>query len=210
MGNYQNTRHHKGPRELTTGGEWIYGRNPVIEALRAGRRTFTEIILPPGSKDEADEIASLRLTAQQRHIMIRTADRERLDHLVHGGHHQGVALKASGYPYVDLEDIVQEVEEDENAIVVALDHLEDPQNLGSILRIEKPSISIFGTGEVVVLHRLNSDQFVRSEFWSLPDALEFRVREMVQDPETASTARVREMYREGGVKPKENPWWKFW
>ena len=63
MGNYQNTRHHKGPRELTTGGEWIYGRNPVIEALRAGRRTFTEIILPPGSKDESDEIASLRLTA---------------------------------------------------------------------------------------------------------------------------------------------------
>ena len=134
MGNYQNTRHHKGPRELATGGEWIYGRNPVIEALRAGRRTFTEIILPPGSKDEADEIASLRLTAQQRHIMIRTADRDRLDHLVHGGHHQGVALKTSGYPYVDLEDIVQEVEEDENAIVVALDHLEDPQNLGSILR----------------------------------------------------------------------------
>ena len=82
MGNYQNTRHHKGPRELATGGEWIYGRNPVIEALRAGRRTFTEIILPPGSKDEADEIASLRLTAQQRHIMIRTADRDRLDHLV--------------------------------------------------------------------------------------------------------------------------------
>ena len=36
MGNYQNTRHHKGPRELVTGGEWIYGRNPVIEALRAG------------------------------------------------------------------------------------------------------------------------------------------------------------------------------
>lgn len=86
----------------------------------------------------------------------------------------------------------------------------ETRDLGQILRIEKPTISIFGTGEVVVLHRLNSDQFVRSEFWSLPDALEFRVREMVQDPETSSTARVREMYREGGVKPKENPWWKFW
>lgn len=86
----------------------------------------------------------------------------------------------------------------------------ETRDLGSILRIENPSISIFGTGEVVVLHRLNSGQFVRSEFWSLPDALEFRVRETVQDPETAGTARVREMYREGGVKPKENPWWKFW
>ena len=134
MGNYQNTRHAKGPRELATGGEWIYGRNPVVEALRAGRRTFTEIILPPGSRDEADEIASLRLTAQQRHIMIRTMDRDHLDRLVRGGHHQGVAIKASGYPYVDFEEIAAAAEADENAIVLVLDHLEDPQNVGSILR----------------------------------------------------------------------------
>ena len=62
----------------------------------------------------------------------------------------------------------------------------------------------------MVLHRLNQDQFVRSEFWSLPDALEFRVREAVLDPATAGTARVRELYKSGGVKPKSNPWWKFW
>ena len=134
MGNYQNTRHHKGPRELATGGEWLYGRNPVIEALRAGRRTFSEIILPPGSKDESDEIASLRLTAQQRHIMIRTADRDHLDRLVRGGHHQGVAIKTTGYPYVGFEEIVASAEDDANAIVLMLDHLEDPQNVGSILR----------------------------------------------------------------------------
>ena len=86
----------------------------------------------------------------------------------------------------------------------------ETRDLGAILRIEPPTISILPTGEVVVLHRLNQDQFVRSEFWSLPNALEFRVRETVQDPETAGTARVRELYREGGVKPKVNPWWKFW
>ena len=83
-------------------------------------------------------------------------------------------------------------------------------DLGAILRMEVPSISILKTGEVIVLHRLNQDQFVRSEFWSLPDALEFRVREAVQDPETAATARVRDLYRKDGVKPKKNPWWKFW
>lgn len=86
----------------------------------------------------------------------------------------------------------------------------ETRDLGSILRIEKPSISVLPTGEVIVLHRLNQDQFVRSEFWSLPDALEFRMRESVRDPETAGTARVRELYKEGGIKPKENPWWKFW
>jgi len=86
----------------------------------------------------------------------------------------------------------------------------ETRDLGPILRIENPSISVLPTGEVIVLHRLNQDQFVRSEFWSLPDAVEFRVRESVSDPETAGTARVRELYKKGGIKPKENPWWKFW
>ena len=86
----------------------------------------------------------------------------------------------------------------------------ETRDLGAILRLEPPTISILPTGEVIVLHRLNQDQFIRSEFWSLTDALEFRMRETVQDPETAGTARVRELYREGGVKPKQNPWWKFW
>jgi len=84
------------------------------------------------------------------------------------------------------------------------------RDLGPILRLDKPSISILPNGEVVILHRLNQDQFVRSEFWSLPNALEFRIREAVRDPETAGTARVRELYKEGGIKPKKNPWWKFW
>lgn len=86
----------------------------------------------------------------------------------------------------------------------------ETRDLGPVLRIDKPSISVMPKGEIVVLHRLNQDQFVRSELWSLPDALEFRIRESVRDPETAGTARVRELYKEGGIKPKENPWWKFW
>ena len=125
---------HKGPRELCTGGEWIYGRNPVIEALRAGRRTFSEVVLPPPDKNEADELAVIRATARDRNIVVRTEDRKRLDLLTRGGHHQGVALKTSGYPYVAFEDILEDVRADEGATVVVLDHLEDPQNVGSILR----------------------------------------------------------------------------
>ena len=83
-------------------------------------------------------------------------------------------------------------------------------DLGSILRIDKPTISVLPRGEIMVLHRLNQDQFVRSELWSTRNDLVFRKREGVMDPETAGTQRVRELYREGGVKPKENPWWKFW
>ena len=126
--------HHKGPRELCTGGEWIYGRNPVIEVLQAGRRTVNEVVLPPHEKNEADEIAWIRQTAHQSGITVRTEDRRRLDLLTHGGHHQGVAVKTSGYPYVDFSEILRDVETDDNATVVVLDHLEDPQNVGSVLR----------------------------------------------------------------------------
>ena len=125
---------HRGPRELCTGGEWIYGRNPVVEVLQAERRTLSEVILPPAEKGEADEIAWIRQTARQMGLVVRTEDRRRLDQLTHGGHHQGVAMKVSGYPYVAFDEIVHDVQDDENAITVVLDHLEDPQNVGSILR----------------------------------------------------------------------------
>ena len=84
-------------------------------------------------------------------------------------------------------------------------------DLGAVMKITKPTVSILPTGEVVVFHRVDADNFLRSEFWSVPQGLEFHSRNVVQDPETAGANRVRELYKEsGGIKPKENPWWKFW
>ena len=84
-------------------------------------------------------------------------------------------------------------------------------DLGPMMRLRKPTVSVLPGGEVVVLHCYDRDHFLRTEFWSLPDALEFHKRELVRDPETAGSERVKELYKEsGGVKPKENPWWKFW
>lgn len=122
----------RGPREAFSGGEWLYGRNPVEEALAAGRRKCMEIVLPPPSPDEDDQIARIRDEAHARRLVVRTMERDKLDRLVRFGHHQGVALKASPYPYVDLAELL--CGEDEDSLVVVLDHLEDPQNVGSILR----------------------------------------------------------------------------
>ena len=119
---------------MVTGGEWIYGRNPVEEALAAGRRTCSEIVLPPAFPDEDGQIRRIREEAVSRRLAIRTMDRNQLDKLVRFGHHQGVALKTTGYPYVGFEEILAAVRDDGNALVVVLDHLEDPQNVGSILR----------------------------------------------------------------------------
>ena len=146
MGNYQNTRHHKGPRELVAGGEWIYGRNPVEEALAAGRRTCSEVVLPPAHPDEDDQLRRIRDEAVSRRLVVRTMEREQLDRLVRGGHHQGCAIKTTGYPYSGFEEIVASAEADENALVVVLDHIEDPQNLGSVLRT---ACAVGATGVVI-------------------------------------------------------------
>lgn len=146
MGNYQNKRHHKGPRELVTGGEWIYGRNPVEEVLVAGRRTCSEVILPPPSPNEDDQLRRIRDEAGSRRLVIRSMERDQLDRLTRFGHHQGCAIKTTGYPYVGIEEIASAVEADENALVVILDHLEDPQNVGSILRT---ACAVGATGVVI-------------------------------------------------------------
>lgn len=134
MGNNDNKHKSRGPREMLTGGEWIYGRNPVEEALAAGRRTASEIILPPAFPDEDDQLKRIRDEAKSRRLVIRTMERVQLDKLTRFGNHQGVALKTTGYPYVGFEEILSDVQNDENALVLVLDHLEDPQNVGSILR----------------------------------------------------------------------------
>ena len=126
-------RHVKGPREMVSGGEWIYGRNPVEEALAAGRRECTEIVLPPAAADDA-QLARIRDEARSRRLAIRTMDRTSLDKLSRFGHHQGVALKTSGYPYVDFGEILSDAAASGSSLVLVLDHIEDPQNLGSILR----------------------------------------------------------------------------
>jgi len=80
-----------------------------------------------------------------------------------------------------------------------------------MMKVTKPSVSILPTGEVIVLHRHDSDTFVRSELWSVRQGIEFVGHELVRDPETAGSARVRELYQEsGGVKPQERHWWEFW
>lgn len=84
-------------------------------------------------------------------------------------------------------------------------------DLGPFLRVTRPKVSVLPTGEVVTLHRATQDSFVRSEFWSIPDAFEFNRHEVMVDPEVAGAERVKEIYKEsGGVEPVKKAWWKFW
>ncbi len=84
-------------------------------------------------------------------------------------------------------------------------------DLGQYMSITRPKVSVLPSGEVVTLHRSTQDMFIRSEFWSLPDAFEFVTHEQMLDPDVAGAARVKELYKEaGGVEPVKKAWWKFW
>ena len=84
-------------------------------------------------------------------------------------------------------------------------------DLGPVLRVTPPQISVMPTGEVLVLHRATQDKFLLSTFWSLPDILEFRGREVMADPDVMGAERVKEFYQEaGGIEPVKTAWWKFW
>lgn len=114
--------------------EILYGRNAVHEALRAGRRKVMEVTLAEGIKLQGT-MARLVELARQKRIPLRQAQRQQIDSLVRGANHQGVIAHASTYPYAGEEDILNFAKErGEAPFVLLLDCLQDPQNLGTLLR----------------------------------------------------------------------------
>ena len=84
-------------------------------------------------------------------------------------------------------------------------------DLGPLLRVTPPKVSVMRTGEVVTLHRATQDSFIRTEFWSLPNVFEFHTNEVMMDPDVAGAERVKELYKDsGGVEAVKKAWWKFW
>jgi 23S rRNA (guanosine2251-2'-O)-methyltransferase len=120
----------KGERE-----SWIYGRRPVIEVLLAGRRQIHELRMAatPSNRTD-DELAVILDEARRAGIAVRSVPRDDLEELTDGGNHQGVAIRTSSYPYAEFDQILETVRDDPAAIVLLLDHIEDPQNVGSLLR----------------------------------------------------------------------------
>ena len=114
--------------------ETLYGRQPVREALRAGRREIFRICMlrDPRPSPDLDEI---RQWAARRGVPVRETDRGELERIADGGNHQGVAVEASAYPYAEFDALLAAPAEKRNPpLLLLLDHVEDPQNVGSLLR----------------------------------------------------------------------------
>lgn len=112
--------------------EIIIGRNPIYEVFRAHHRQVFRILIATGI-DEKGRIGEILQFAAEKHIQVERVPRGRLDALGEG--HQGVAIEAAPYTYGDLTQILRAAEKKERPmLVLVLDMLQNPQNLGTLLR----------------------------------------------------------------------------
>lgn len=108
------------------------GRNAVLEAFRSGK-TIDKLFILDGCQD--GPIKSIVREAKKTDAIINYVDKERLDRLAGTGHHQGVVAIGAAYEYADVDDILASAKEKgEDPFIFILDEIEDPHNLGAIIR----------------------------------------------------------------------------
>ncbi len=129
-----------------TRAELLVGRNPVIEALRAGR-DIERIYMAEGA---GGSISIIRALAKERGVSISMVDRFKLDHMAPGEKHQGVVAEVPAYRYSEMQDIfARAAAMDEEPFIVILDEITDPHNVGAIIR----SAECMGAHGIIIPNR---------------------------------------------------------
>ena len=145
----------RGPREAAqrtgrpgSGPEWVAGRNAVLEAMTAGIPTKTAYVAEGADRD--DRLRDILKLAAERGLPLLEVTRGELDRLTGGAIHQGVALQLPAYDYAHPDDLLAAaLDSDRDALVVALDSVTDPRNLGAVVR----SAAAFGADGVLIGER---------------------------------------------------------
>ncbi|AWK50418.1 23S rRNA (guanosine(2251)-2'-O)-methyltransferase RlmB [Clostridium beijerinckii] len=125
----------------------VIGRNAVIETLKGDRTIETLYISNNKLEGSINTIISL---AKEKRVLIKEVDKRKLDTMSDGGTHQGVIAKVTPYKYFEVSDILALAEErGETPFIVILDEVEDPHNLGSIVR----TAELFGVHGIIIPKR---------------------------------------------------------
>ena len=132
----------------TAGADWVIGRNPVLEALQAGLPVRRAYVADGVERD--DRLRDILKYAADHGIPLLQATRPELDRLTGGGVHQGVALQLPAFEYAEADEVLDNALTAETpGLVVALDSITDPRNLGAIVR----SAAAFGAHGVIIPER---------------------------------------------------------
>ncbi|TWD81596.1 23S rRNA (guanosine2251-2'-O)-methyltransferase [Kribbella amoyensis] len=145
----ERTTSRRPARKDTEGSvEWVYGRNPVVEALRAGV-PVSALYVAEGTERDARLREALLLSAELG-VSLLEVPRQELDRLTSNGSHQGLAVQIPPYEYAHPDDLLTRAyDAGEQPLIVALDGVTDPRNLGAITR----SAAAFGAHGVLVPER---------------------------------------------------------
>lgn len=128
-------------------GAVLEGRNPVIEAFRAGK-TVDKVYILDGCSD--GPVKTIIREAKKRDTLLFFVSKDRLDEMSETGHHQGVIARVASYEYADIDDIFEIAEKrGEAPFVFLLDGIEDPYNLGAIIR----TANVSGAHGVIITKR---------------------------------------------------------
>jgi len=176
------------PRGSGDAAEFVAGRNPVVESLRAG---VPAAALYVGARVQHDErIAEAIKLAADRGVAVLEAGASELDRLTGGALHQGLALRVRPYDYAHPDDLLaRAADAGQLPLIVALDGVTDPRNLGAVAR----SAGAFGAHGVVVPSRRGAG--VTAGAWKASAGALARV----PVARAANLARVLASYRDAGV-----------
>ena len=121
-------------RPKTQDSTLIYGILPILESLKANSRRIEKILISEGA--QAHRTAEIIELAKQNHVPFQKVSRENLSKFVEqGANHQGIIAFTASADYADTDELLEEITAKENSLVLILDGVEDPRNLGAILRV---------------------------------------------------------------------------
>lgn len=169
--------------------ETLYGRNAVYESLRAGRRQFYRLLIAETVR-VVDVVADILRLAEAVDVPVERVPRRHLDWLG-DANHQGVVLEASEYPYTDLDEILAEAQRrGDPPFLLLLDLVQDPQNLGSLLRTAE-AVGVHGA----VIQRRRAAGITPAVVHTSAGAVEhLRVAQVTNLPDAISRLKARDVW----------------
>jgi 23S rRNA (guanosine2251-2'-O)-methyltransferase len=178
----------RGPRAAGDRPEWIVGRNPVVEALRAGVPASALHVAERLERD--DRVREAFRLAADLGVPLMEVTRNELDRVTSGAVHQGLAIQIPAYEYAEADELVSRAADvSEAPLLVALDGVTDPRNLGAVVR----SAAAFGAHGVVVPERRSAQMTASAWKASAGAALRVPVARVV------NLTRTLKAYQDAGL-----------